>query len=91
MRPLHNQHAIPIRIKPVLLLNRVPVSRQRQILAGEGAHQQQQACARQMEIGEHGAHGAELETGVNEYVCFAVAGFNARALWQVGDLHHHRG
>src|SRR5208337_5559923 len=58
--PSNNQHAIPIRIESIPLLDRMPVGRQRQVRAGEGAHQQQQAGARQMEIGEYSPDSAEL-------------------------------
>jgi len=48
-----DKHTIPVGEKPIFLLDGVRVGRERQVLAGKGTNQDQQARFRQMKIGEH--------------------------------------
>ena len=63
-----DQHAVAIGEEAVALFDGVAVRGEREFGAREGADQQQQAGARQMEVGQHRAHSLKLVAGIDEQI-----------------------
>src|SRR6185437_10743280 len=54
-----NEHAVAVGKESIALLHRMPIRRQCELSSGEGAHQNQEAGSRQVEVREHCPGAAE--------------------------------
>ena len=68
---LFDNHAVPVREKPVTGSYSMFVGRQHKLAACECGNKHQQAGSRQMKIGEHGVGSREFETGADKEIGFA--------------------
>ena len=70
---LSDKHAVPVREKSVLLLDRMGVRLQHAFPPGKGRNEHQQGGFGQMEVGEQRADRAKLEAWIDKNVSLACA------------------
>src|SRR5215470_11196384 len=68
---LFQKHAIPVRVKPVFLFDRMPVGCQYRLSSSESTYQHQQRGLRQVEIGKQCANNPEFASRINKDARFS--------------------